>query len=116
MGTSKNWERYNLRNRVRESLNRSDTDRKPKEVFEVLEYYILNQEKLAKNWVVVPPEWRSMSDDNLFKFCAFHRREKCAKEHTKFSRSGHDRLARVSDDVIEMLNIRLCKKCDSNFN
>ena len=68
VGSSKNWEIYGRRMKVANASPNRIGRVAIKVVFESLEFYAKNPERHAVNWIVIPHDWRQLSDDVLHKF------------------------------------------------
>jgi hypothetical protein len=111
MGSSKNWESYSRRKKVSDSRDKPAGTVAIKVVFESLDFYVKNPEKHSGNWVVIPHNWRELSDDELYKFRFAHSRKLCATTRIPFDSKNGDLLFRIRNDVVEMLEINLCSEC-----
>ena len=111
MGSSKNWESYSRRKKAADARDKPAGNVGIKVVFESLEFYVKNREKHARNWVVIPHDWRELSDDELHKFRVAHHKESCAVTRIPFDSSKGDLLFRIRNDVVEMLEINSCSEC-----
>jgi len=111
MGSSKNWESYSRRKKVSDSKDKSAGIVAIKVVFESLIFYVKNPEKHSGNWVVIPHNWKELSDDELFKFRVAHKNRICAIARIPFDSNKGDLLFRIRNDVVEMLEINSCSEC-----
>jgi len=111
VGSSKNWETYSRRMKVANARPNTIGRVTIKVVFESLEFYAKNPERHAGNWIVIPHDWRQLSDDVLHKFRFAHNKKKCAMTRILLESDKGDLLFRIRDEVVEMLEILSCPEC-----
>jgi hypothetical protein len=111
MGTSKNWDKYSRKQRMTEATSRHREGPKQDDFFKVLEFYHLNPERKAGNWVVLPHNLSILNEDESRVFRNYHRSKTCAIRETNFDKSAGDRLFRVTNEVVEMLAMAGCSHC-----
>jgi hypothetical protein len=111
MGSSKNWESYSRRKKAADARDKPAGNVGIKVVFESLEFYVKNREKHARNWVVIPHDWREIPDDELYKFRFAHHKASCAIARIPFDSDTGDLLFKIRNDVVEMLEINPCPDC-----
>jgi hypothetical protein len=111
MGTSKNWDKYSRKQRMTEAASRHRKGPKQDDFFKILEFYYLNPERKAGNWVVLPHNLSNLSEDESRVFRNYHRSKTCAINETNFDKSTGDRLFRVTNEVVEMLDMLGCPLC-----
>jgi len=111
MGTSKNWGKYSRRQQMSDAASRPVRGPKQKDVFIALAYYAENPEPKAGNWTVIPGNLEQLDETQQSLFLTTHRNKRCAINELNFSQQNNDQIFRVSNEVVEMLNLKSCSKC-----
>jgi hypothetical protein len=114
MGLSNNWGSYSRKQKTATSRDTQLGNVPLKVVFESLLFYAENPEKKAGNWVVVPHNWKELSEFELHQFRVAHRKEICATAWVPYNPDLGDLLFRVRNEVVEMLGVKSCTECTFN--
>lgn len=111
MGLSNNWGSYGRKQKAAASRDTQIGNVPLKVVFESLLFYAKNPEKKAGNWVVVPHNWKELSEFDLHQFRVAHHQKVCATAQVPYDSELGDLLFRVRNEVVEMLEIKWCSIC-----
>jgi hypothetical protein len=111
MGLSNNWGSYGRKQKALTSREKHPGSVSLNVVFESLDFYAKNPEKKAGNWVLVPHNWKELSEFELHQFRMAHHQKICATAQVPYNPELGDLLFRVRNEVIEMLEISFCPVC-----
>jgi hypothetical protein len=111
MGQSNNWGSYGRRQKAIATRESQIGNVSLKAVFESLLFYAENPEKKSGNWVVVPHNWKELSEFDLHQFRVAHHQKDCATAQVPYDSELGDLLFRVRNEVVEMLEINGCSIC-----
>jgi hypothetical protein len=111
MALSNNWGSYGRKQKAISSRNSPLGNVPLKAVFESLLFYAENPEKKSGNWVIVPHNWKELSEFDLHQFRVAHHQKVCATAQVSYDSELGDLLFRVRNEVVEMLEINWCSIC-----
>ena len=111
MALSNNWGSYGRKQKAISSRNSPLGNVPLKAVFESLLFYAENPEKKSGNWVIVPHNWKELSEFDLHQFRVAHHQKVCATAQVSYDSELGDLLFKVRNEVVEMLEINWCSIC-----
>ena len=111
MGLSNNWGSFGRKQKAIASRVRDTNNVSLKNVFESLLFYAEYPEKRSGNWVVVPHNWKELSEFDLHQFRVAHHQKVCAIARVSYEPEFGDLLFGIRNEVVEMLEINWCSVC-----